>query len=149
MKLHGHGEESLQQRVMQLLCDARAFGEPLFVRRRPTCARLSRHSHCGAGNANGDAHGARGLVTRRDHFASQLVVAGAVEYNVPTVDSMRKTVVTDLHVASCLPETKATRDFCRGLRGHRSVERSSTFGSAEVKLYGSEPVRIGVGDATA
>jgi hypothetical protein len=52
-----------------------------------------------------------------------------------------------LHVASCLPEIKAIRDLCRGPRGHRSVERSSAFGSAEVKLYGTEPVRIGIGDA--
>src|SRR5580704_18031424 len=101
---------------MEILRDARSFREPFFVRRPFTCVRLSRHSRCGAGNANGGAHGARGLVTRRDHFASQLVVAGAVEYNDPTVDSMRKSVVTDLHVASCLPETKAIRDFCRGLR---------------------------------
>src|ERR1700722_6041213 len=101
MKLHGRREESLQQRVMEILRDTRSFGEPFFVRRRYTCARLSRRSRWGAGNANGGAHRARGLATRRDRSASQLVYSVAVEHNDPTVGSMRKSLVTDLHVASC------------------------------------------------
>src|SRR5580700_12119329 len=102
---------------MEILRDARSFREPFFVRRRDTCVRLSRHSRRGAGNTNGGAHGSRGLVMRRDRFASQLADADAVEHNEPTVESMLKPLVTDLHVASCLTEIRVIRHPGRGPRG--------------------------------
>jgi hypothetical protein len=59
---------------------------------------------------------------RRPSFASRLADAGTVEDNDLTIESLRKSLVIDLHVASCLAEIKAIHHPGRGPRGYRSVE---------------------------